>query len=375
MRHTAKFAAVIACAIILPVSATAQTAPSQRRMVTLQPDPGAAVSPYVVDPATEPVISRIALIGLLRTKIKYVFVIFNENHSFDNEFGTFPGANGLYSDGAHPRDAAHTPGFTQTYAGVDGKPVSVMPFRVGPEQNATFVDSVDHAHAGLAKKLDVKHGIAAMDGFAAEEYGRFAGKGGDANVAMGTQFARLVMSYIDCDTIPFFWQYASRFTLFDNIFATEDAASAPNAVAMIAGQSGETQWVKHGTGGRSITVNGVTGTLPGPPLMDDSRPFFGSQFDTTAADREPRGTNPREPYTDKNIAGNLTFAALPLTFAGRGVTAAMQQDRTPDADLADIRNDIPFVQSRDGQPVNWRWYEEGYDHEPNEPAGPASNLG
>ena len=62
---------------------------------------------------------------------------------------------------------------------------------------------------------------------------------------MGTQFARLVMSHIDCDTIPFFWQYASRFTIFDNIFATEDTPSTPNAIAMIAGQSGETQWVKH----------------------------------------------------------------------------------------------------------------------------------
>jgi len=376
MRHAAKIAAaIIACAVALPVATLAQTTPSPRRMVTLQPEPGAAISPYVVDPATEPPMSRPALIRLLRTKIKYVFVIFNENHSFDNEFGTFPGANGLYSDGSHPRDAAHTPGFTQTYSGVDGKPVTVTPFRLGPEQNATVVDSVDHTHPGLAKKLDVQHGVAAMDGFAAEEYGRFASKGGDANIAMGTQFARLVMSYIDCDTIPFFWQYASRFTLFDNIFATEDTPSAPNAVAMIAGQSGETQWVKHGAAGQSITVNGVTGTLPGPPLMDDSRPFLGSQFDTTATGREPRGTNALEPYTNKNIAGNLTFATLPLTFTGRGVTAAMRQDRTPDTDLADIRKDIPFVQSRNGQPVNWRWYEEGYDHEPNEAPGQASNLG
>jgi phospholipase C len=33
------------------------------------------------------------------------------------------------------------------------------------------------------------------------------------------------------------------------------------------------------------------------------------------------------------------------------------------------------VQARNGQPVNWRWYEEGYDHEPNEPAGEASHAG
>ena len=77
--------------------------------------------------------------------------------------------------------------------------------------------------------------------------------GGAANEAEGTQFARVVMAHIDCDTIPFFWQWASRFTIFDNIFATEDTGSTPNAIAMIAGQSGETQWVKHGTSGQTYT--------------------------------------------------------------------------------------------------------------------------
>ncbi len=326
----------------MPIAASAQ-------MVTAQPDPGPGIAPYVVDPATAPPMSRDELIGQLRAKIKYVFVIFNENHSFDNEFGTFPGANGIFSDGTRPRDAAHTPGFTQAYTGADGKQVTVTPFRIGPEQNATFVDSVDHSHTGLAKKIDVRNGVATMDGYAEDEYSRFAGKGGDANIAMGTQFARLVMSYIDCDTIPFFWQYASRFTLFDNVFATQDTPSSPNAIAMIAGQSGETQWVKHGAAGHSVTVNGVTGTLQGVPVVNDPQPFYGSQFDTTQTDREPQGAKGLESYANGNISENLTFAALPLTFAGSGVTAAMQQDRAPEVDLPDIGQDIPFVQSRNGQ--------------------------
>jgi phospholipase C len=354
--------------LALPIAASAQ-------MVTAQPDPGPGIVPYVVDPATAPPMSRDEAIGQLRAKIKYVFVIFNENHSFDNEFGTFPGANGIFSDGTHPRDAAHTPGFDQAYAAADGKQVTVTPFRIGAEQNATFVDSVDHSHTGLAKKIDVRNGVATMDGYAEDEYSRFAGKGGDANIAMGTQFARLVMSYIDCDTIPFFWQYASRFTLFDNVFATQDTPSSPNAIAMIAGQSGETQWVKRGAAGHSVTVNGVTGTLQGVPVVNDPQPFYGSQFDTTQTDREPQGAKGLESYANGNISENLTFAALPLTFAGSGVTAAMQQDRAPEVDLPDIGQDIPFVQSRNGKPVNWRWYEEGYDHEPNEPAGQDSHAG
>ena len=113
------------------------------------------------------------------------------------------------------------------------------------------------------------------------------------------------MAHIDCDTIPFFWQYANRFTIFDNIFATEDTPSTPNAIAMIAGQSGETQWVKHGADAPSDkpiggTINGKTysgaATASGVPVVNDPQPFWGSAFDTrttTASRTAPRNTGRR----------------------------------------------------------------------------------
>jgi phospholipase C len=169
-----------------------------------------------------------------------------------------------------------------------------------------------------------------MDKFAEVEWRRYARSGGAAREAMGKQFARLVMAHIDCDTIPFFWRYASRFTIFDNNFATEDTPSTPNAVAVIAGQSGETQWVKHPgetkdatqdglTGPISGTINGETftgtATTQGPPLVDDPQPWWGSEFDKTVVGREPAGS-PKEWYKSDNIASNLNFATLPLTFMG-----------------------------------------------------------
>jgi phospholipase C len=334
-------------------------------LVVTQPDPGPAVAPYAGDPAKEPATTRNEIIRRLRQRVKYVFVIFNENHSFDNEFGTFPGANGLFSGSPE-----QTPGFTQTYQDTNGQTVTVTPFRIGPEQNASFVDSVDHSHPGLAKKLHVLDGKPMMDGFAAEEYDRFTSKGGQA---MGTQYARLVMSYIDCDTIPFLWNYANRFTLFDNIFATEDSPSTPNAIAMIAGQSGETQWVRHGAKARPVTVGDHAGKLASPPLTGDQQPFYGSQYDTTQTDRQPAGV--RENYRDGNIAENMTFATLPLTLAGRNVQTVMRQDRAPEYDLADIAKDIPFVASKHGKPVAWRWYQEGYDREPYDTGPEASHAG
>ncbi len=361
-----------------------------RPVVTTQPDPSADVAPYFVADAdarwSSPDWSS-QDIAMLRQKVKYVFVIFNENRSFDHEYGTFPGVNGVYSDGKNSRSPADTPGFTQTYVDTNtGETVTVQPFRVGPEQNSTFKDSTDHSHPGLAAKLDVQDGVSKMDKFAFVEWRRYARSGGVEGEAMGKQFARLVMAHIDCDTIPFFWRYASRFTIFDNIFATEDTPSTPNAIAMIAGQSGETQWVKHPntsskpsddgvTGTISGTINGKTysgtATTQGPPVVNDPQPWWGSEFDDTAAGREP--TAPKEDWRPSNIASNLTFASLPLTFMGGWINWFADQDRNPAFDLLDVKKDIAFLSQLGGEPVQWRWYQNGYDREPTDLGGAATH--
>jgi phospholipase C len=348
-------------------------------LISLQPSPEPEIAPFVIDPASDPNPSAAEMTALLREKVKYVFIIFNENHSFDNEYGTFPGVNGLYSDGVRPRPPQSTPGFTQSFTDANGGTVTVEPFLIGPKENATFLDSVDHSHTGLAKKIHVVDGLPKMDQFALDEYQKYAKPGNNASQAQGLQFARLVMSHIDCDTIPFFWRYASRFTVFDNIFATEDTPSTPNAVAMIAGQSGETQWVKHGPTGMTWSISGTVegksytgvGTTQGPPLVNDPNPWWGSEFDQTEGKRQP--TSPKEFYGPTNIASNLTFATVPLTAMGGTVLATAAKDLNPLFDLPDIQNDIPFIQALSRPPVEWRWYQNGYDLEPNDKDGVASH--
>ena len=48
-----------------------------------------------------------SLQSLIREHVRYVFVIYQENRSFDHYFGTFPGANGIYTS------SAQSHGFTQ----------------------------------------------------------------------------------------------------------------------------------------------------------------------------------------------------------------------------------------------------------------------
>lgn len=376
MRRFTKFYVALALLLLPSTIATNMfrdlaIADQPNSTVTLQPDATPDVAPYLSNPAQEPKLPPTTLTRLLRQRIKYVFVIFNENHSFDNEYGTLPGVNGLYSDGQKPRSPENTPGFIQTYTDVNGLTVQVKPFRIGAEQNASVVDSVDHSHTGLANKLHVVNGKPQMDRFAYQEYNRFASKGGAGNISRGKQYSQLVMSYIDCDTIPFFWKWASRFTVFDNIFATEDTPSTPNAVAMLAGQSGETQWVKRGSNGQFYTVGTHSGTTQGVPLVNDPQPFYGSQFDTTTENKQPAGAN--ENYSDNNIASNLTFASLPLTFQGRTIESVLAGNKNPLFDLPDIQQDISYIQKLGTEPVNWRWYQEGYNLEPTDTNGVASH--
>ena len=350
--------------------------------ITAQPKAGGEEAKYFIEPASEPQMSRETLVRLLRRHIRYVFIIFNENHSFDNGFGTFPGVNGIYSDRGKARPAASTPGFTQTYTDTrTGATVTVRPFRLGPRQNSSVMDSVDHSNAGMIAKYDVVKGVAKMDGYSRREYAKHAGATPTAaSEEAGKQYARLVMSHIDCDTIPFFWQYAGRFTIFDNIFATEDGPSTPNAVAMISGQVGQTQWVKHPGEAAVGTAGAVSCSLFEPPLIGDPQPFWGSQYDTTAGGvsgpppyaRQPAGV--KDGYANNNITANFTFASLPLTFQGKGIAEVLGKDPKYSTDTADIAKDIPYIEKYGSNPVNWGWFQEGYGLEATDTGGVASHF-
>jgi hypothetical protein len=75
-----------------------------------------------------------------------------------------------------------------------------------------------------------------------------------------------------------------------------------------------------------------------------------------------------------NIASNLTFASLPLTLMGSWARWYANQDKNPSFDLADIKKDIDYLQFAGQPPVDWRWYQNGYDHEPTDPTPVATHT-
>lgn len=67
-------------------------------------------------------------IQLLRNKVKYVFVIFHENELFDHYFGTFPGANGLFTAPHGFQPARRTTSFVQDYLDTSLNVAQISPF-------------------------------------------------------------------------------------------------------------------------------------------------------------------------------------------------------------------------------------------------------
>jgi phospholipase C len=336
-------------------------------------------------------------VELLRHKVKYVFVLFQENRSFDHYFGTYPGANGLFATypGANPADPYSQPAtsfgsFHSVIRDTDGSYTTISPFlipRTIVNVNGLPVQlypedtySVDHSHVGYINDMHADHATKSMpqnDGYALDQEGlhyatdasgatativNASGVAPTANPTLQTkQKGEVVMSHLDCDTIPFLWQYADRFVLFDNFHQTATGPSTPNAIAMIAGQTGDTQWATHPG---DADPKGLT-----LPNLTDSAPFPGSVKDTAAVqppygpDEATNGTSQTGPFTSYPPQINLTFATLPLSFMGKQIASITAKDQNPTADLADVQHDILAIAAKNPS-VHWGWYQQGYGPEP-----------
>ena len=358
-------------------------------------------------------LKRAEKLALLQRNLKYVFVIFQENRSYDHYFGTYPGANGLFATypGANDKDPFAKPGidlpsFTSTLQTVTSNGTvsysTVSPFLVPREivnqaGTATTIYSedmysVDHSHTGYINDMhsdQATRSVPQNDGFPLDQEGLYydndsSGVGATiyaasthaaptSNVTLqAKQKGEIVMGHVDCDTIPFLWQYADRFTMFDNMHQTAIGPSTPNAIAMIGAQTGDTQWVLHPdnydsysiTYGSPTAVSHIQYTLPN---LTDAPPFAGSAGDDAAVKPpfgpdESSGQGATTIGTPKAGQETLTFASLPLSFMGKQIDSITSSDQHA-FDLSDVAQDMKVIGVKDPS-VPWGWYQQGYGPEP-----------
>jgi phospholipase C len=129
--------------------------------------------------------------------IKHIVFIIKENHSFDNLFGRFPGADG-----------------TTTGRTASG---DVVPLGQTPDR--TILD-IDHQRGAA---------VTAMNGGKMNGFDRIAGAIQDGQDIALTQYRE--------SDIPNYWAYAKAFTLDDHFFSTIAGPTFPNHLVMVAGSS------------------------------------------------------------------------------------------------------------------------------------------
>jgi phospholipase C len=137
--------------------------------------------------------------------IKHLFIIVQENHTFDNYFGYYPGVNGLANALPQPDPNSTTP---------------LLPFELPNATGFSYQGPIqkDLCHLQDCAQTDFDHGK--MDGFASGE---------NTNTTMG---------YFNPKFIPYYWDYANQYVLMDNFFSPFMGPSLPNHIYLLAGESG-----------------------------------------------------------------------------------------------------------------------------------------
>ncbi len=173
---------------------------------------------------------------LSASKIQHIVFIVQENHSFDNYFGTYPGANGLRNVSV-PIDPLNIA------AG------SVSPFHLGVNVavNTGVADPdgpIDSATGSVSIGTDLGHSWEV----AQESYNN-----GKMDGFIKADQSILCMGYYDRRDIPYYWDYADRYVLADNFFSSTFAPSFPTHLYIASGRSGfegsglTGSWVQNGT--------------------------------------------------------------------------------------------------------------------------------
>jgi phospholipase C len=151
-------------------------------------------------------------------KIEHVVTIMQENRSFDDYFGTYPGANGIPAGVCVPD-----------------------PVNGGcqhPFHDPYFVNDIA-PHTASAATGDIAKG--AMNGFVAQQERYIGCRAGEPRCLpcyqRTTNNCIDAMGYHDAREIPNYWEYAKHFVLQDNLFASDASWSFPTHLSLVSGWS------------------------------------------------------------------------------------------------------------------------------------------
>ena len=167
------------------------------------------------------------------SKIQHLIFIVQENHSFDNYFGTYLGANGITLDTAIPIDPNQTSlGYVRPYHLNVTQPIMIwgdeLPPGVADPDDLPTSDSTSF-HVGNESVEDLPHSW--LVAHRAYDNGKMDG-------FIAAEGSIVTMGYYDRSDIPYYWDYADQYVLDDNFFSSMMGPSFPNHIYIASGTNG-----------------------------------------------------------------------------------------------------------------------------------------
>ncbi|HLO31459.1 MAG TPA: alkaline phosphatase family protein [Anaerolineales bacterium] len=140
------------------------------------------------------------------TPIEHFIVLMQENHTFDNYFGTYPGVDGIPAGMCMPVDPFDS-------ANTD----CVEPYHIGDRP----IDDLDHSLGTFQSQYNDGN----MNGFVYALNQR-------------NQNGALSMGYYDGTDLPYYWNIADQYVLFDRFFSSDHGGSFANHMYWVTAQPG-----------------------------------------------------------------------------------------------------------------------------------------
>ena len=211
-----------------------------------------------------------------QSPIQHLVVIFQENVSFDHYFGTYPVAANTSGEPFHAspvtpkvNNLADTPG-----AGGSGTLLSNNP-NTDAAGNQVNPNRLDPASVNDILTCDQNHDYGAeqkaFDGGAMDKFITTVGTGSGKSATGQACNADTVMDYYDGNTVQAIWNYAQGNAMSDNSYDTTFGPSAPGAINLVSGDTGNVGITINGADTNGDTVSDGNG---GKTLISDAQPYY-----------------------------------------------------------------------------------------------------
>jgi phospholipase C len=191
-----------------------------------------------------------------KTPIQHLVVLLQENHTFDNYFGTYPGADGIPAGVKMPVDP------------LDPNTQFITPFHLGN----TPIKDLSHT----AKTFAVQYDYGKMDSFV-YALNRLKQNG---NITMG---------YYDGTDLPYYWNVADKYVLFDHFFSSARDGSFANHMFWVAAAPPQVDDVNKSSGYANVRT--IFDELDAKGI---SWKFYVQNYDPTITYRNLAGAGNRE---------------------------------------------------------------------------------